>query len=49
MCFKKVDHIKKPTAKVKYVLKAVLHAAHKHDEMKYRQVLIIREGVSHVS
>lgn len=32
-----------PKAKVKYSVKAILKTNHKHDEMKNKQVLIIRE------
>jgi hypothetical protein len=45
MFFKKTEHVKRPTAKVKYSVKTVMHCAHKHDDMKYKQVLIIREPI----
>ena len=42
--FKDKKHNKhEPKGKVKYHVKAVLHTADKHDEMKNKQVLIIRE------
>lgn len=40
---KSSDHHNKPKAKVKYYIKATLHAHDKHDDMKYKQVLNIRE------
>ena len=33
----------KPKAKVKYYVKTKLHTVHGDDEMKYKQVLVIRE------
>ena len=33
-----------PSAKVKYSIKATLHGVHKHDEMKHKQILTIREA-----
>lgn len=32
-----------PKAKIKYYIKVKLHCADKHDDMKYKQVLAIRE------
>jgi len=32
-----------PKAKIKYYVKATLKTNNKHDEMKYKQVMIIRE------
>ena len=45
MFFKKHEHVKKPKAKVKYVVSTILHAHKHHDNMKYKQVLTIREAV----
>lgn len=36
-------HIKKPKAKIKYILKAKIQTKSDHHEMFYKQVLIIRE------
>ena len=41
--FKHKHSREEPKAKVKYYVKAKLHGADKHDDMKYKQVLIIRE------
>ena len=41
--FKDKHNRHEPKAKVKYYVKAKLHTHHEHDEMKYKQVLIIRE------
>ena len=41
--FKDHHSREKPKAKVKYYVKVVLKTHDKHDEMKYKQVLIIRE------
>ena len=43
LAFKDKHKREEPKAKVKYYVKAVLHTHDKHDEMKYKQVLIIRE------
>ena len=43
LAFKHKKSREEPKAKVKYYVKATLHTSHKHDEMKYKQVLIIRE------
>ena len=41
--FKHKNSREEPKAKVKYYIKATLHTHDKHDTMKYKQVLIIRE------
>ena len=41
--FKHKHSREEPKAKVKYYVKATLKTNDKHDEMKYKQVLIIRE------
>lgn len=41
--FKHKKSREEPKAKIKYYVKAVLHTHDKHDEMKFKQVLIIRE------
>ena len=42
----KRDTRRKPKAKVKYTIKTVLNCQDSHDEMKYKQVLIVREAAS---
>lgn len=37
-------HHKKAMAKVKYHVKAVVHTAHAHQNMKYKQVLMVNEA-----
>ena len=32
----------RPKAKIKYFVKAIVHAVNKHEDMKYKQVLAIR-------
>ena len=44
----KRDSGKKPSAKVKYSIKATMHCADKHDDMKHKQVLTIREAPTQV-
>ena len=41
--FKEKHEREKPKAKIKYYVKATLKTHDKHDEMKYKQVLMIRE------
>ena len=42
--YKNHNHLKKPKAKIKYTLKTILHSHHHHDNMKYKQVIIVREA-----
>ena len=41
--FKEKHSREEPKAKIKYYIKVKLHAANSHDDMKYKQVLAIRE------
>lgn len=42
--FKDTRERERPKAKVKYYVKTTVHTADKHDIMKYKQVLAIREA-----